>query len=228
MFDSVWLTHETLVSKILMVRELVNPKQVANAFVCSLATRRLDHRSALGSYAVLRHFLCHQSGTWGRCLICGRYSNSEPREEDLNVLNFERLKWGRVRHLQPLYAFFDLEQFLKLQIDEPQAEDIALLKELLRSIESAPQDITSAKLQTFLPKQVRSNKAERDVLVGILGLCGVLETRDHPGFLLRFVPKEDRELPSRRFVDMAYPACWWTGFDGVNWEAVNIWFGHLL
>ena len=26
----------------------------------------------------------------------------------------------------------------------------------------------------------------------------------------------------------AYPACWWTGADGVNRDAVDYWFGHLL
>ena len=68
----------------------------------------------------------------------------------------------------------------------------------------------------------------REVLIGILGLCGVLETSEHRGYMTRFVPWSERELPARRFIDMHYPACWWTRADGVNGEAVQYWFGHVL
>jgi hypothetical protein len=39
---------------------------------------------------------------------------------------------------------------------------------------------------------------------------------------------DTKQLPDRGFVDMAYPACWWTGAVGVNRETVLVLFGHLL
>ena len=143
------------------------------------------------------------------------------------MLNFERIKWGGVRHLYPIYAAFDLEQFQRLDPVIPEPIHVELLKEILRSIEGTDSTTTAAQLQEHL-KMLKSNKAERDVLIGILGICGILETNDHPGFLASFISESERVFPDRRFVDMTYPACWWTRTSGLNWKAVDFWFGHLL
>lgn len=49
------------------------------------------------------------------------------KNEDLNVLNFERIKWGGLRHGDLLYTLFDLEQFTKEEIPEPVTDDIEIL-----------------------------------------------------------------------------------------------------
>ena len=67
---------------------------------------------------------------------------------------------------------------------------------------------------------LKGNKAEREVLLDILGVCGVLES-EHTGYLTSFVPCSSRELPSHRFVERSYPVCWWRGSDGVNEIAVQ-------
>lgn len=229
MFDPVEVNHDSIVKKCVAIRERIETKSVANAFVTSLSTRSLAHRSALASYAVLRHFKNHAwSGSNRSCDICGSYERIEPQIEDLNILNFERHKWGGVRHLQALYAAFDLEQFQKLPLVKVEAEHVSLFKELIKHIEHAPQGVSSAQLQSFFPKTLKSNKAERDVLIGILGILGILQTDNHHGFLHTFVRSDQRHLPDRRFIDMAYPACWWSQSDGINNEAVKAWFGHLL
>ncbi len=159
--------------------------------------------------------------------MCGEY-NRPDKEEDLNVLNFERYKWGGVRHDEPLYAGMDLRLFRKLPRFVPTAADVAVLKRVLRAIEAAPPKTSSALLEKHLAKAIESTKAEREVLVGILGYCGILATVAHPGYVRSFVRATDRELPSRRFVDMAYPACWWHRRDGINQKALRYWFGHVL
>lgn len=229
MFDPEYLSHDLVMEKALAIRERIDARLVADAFVFSLGTRQLAYRSALGSYAVLQHFPGHEwSGNEKHCRTCGSYHRTEPSLTDLNVLNFERLKWGGVRHSQPLYAAFDLERFKTLEPVTPTPEHVSLLRAVLQGIQEAPDETSSAKLQAFLPKDLKSNKAERDILVAILGIAGVLETNEHRGFLSNFIPVSKRESPDRRFVDMAYPACWWTGFEGVNWTAARHWFGHLL
>jgi hypothetical protein len=227
MFDPVKLDHDALVEEAIRLRNEIDPRAVADAFAISLGSRQLEYRSALGSYAALCNFPSHPwSDHLPSCGTCGTYVSS-PEEQDLNILNFERHKWGGVRHLDPLYAVFDLQQFRTIERLVPKPEDVALLNELLTSLDSVPDETSAAKLQKAVPLSLRSNKAERDVLIGILGLASILETSDHRGFLHEFVPADGRELPDRRFVDMAYPACWWVGKDGVNWEAADQWFSHL-
>lgn len=228
MFDPVYLTHSDIVSQATAIVRVSDRQTITEAFVVSLTTRRLDYRSALGSFAVLQHFPEHQTPCAGsRCRICGVYIRDVDKV-DLNVLNFERCKWGGVRHDQPLYASFDLRLFGKLPKVKPDAADVKCFKAVLAAIEKVPADTPSARLEKHLSKVIKSNKSERDNLIGILGYCGILATKAHEGYRNHFVAVADRMLPSRRFIDMAYPACWWRRSDGVNQEALEYWFGHLL
>ena len=229
LFDPIQIAHDELVAKAIKAHESVSERAVANAFVQSLGNRNLAMRSALGTYSFLSNFPKHQvSIDSGRCSVCGAYDPHGKEKQDLNALNFERLKWGGVRHLQPLYAAFDLEQFLKLPPIEPDSRDVRILKNVFEAVESAPKGTSSAMLQAHLPKDLRSNKSERDILVGILGICGVLETPIRQGFLNAFTHSRLQQFPDRRFVDMPYPACWWNKSDGVNHQVVDRLFGHLL
>lgn len=226
MFDPIRLSHDQIARRAVEAAAGVNAGAVADAFLASLSTRRLELRSALGSYVVLRHFPEHgfSGGRW--CQVCGAYD--EPWEdEDLNALNFERYKWGGVRHDQPLYAAFDLEQFLRCERPGPVEADLAIFRGLLRAIEAVPGETTAPQLQAKLGKLLPSNKAERDVLIGILGYCGILRTPGHPGYPDRFIPMCERQVPPHRNVEMAYPACWWRGRDGIDRDAVRAYFPAL-
>jgi hypothetical protein len=206
----------------------VERQAVADAFILSLSSRRLELRSALGSFAVLQHLPRHQAPRQGgTCPVCGVY-NRVAEEEDLNVLNFERFKWGGVRHDQPLYASIDLELFRMLPHVSPTPANVAVFTGLLKAIDSVPASTSSVVLQNHLAKVFKSSKTERDIVVGILGYCGILAIAEHPGYIHSFVPSSDRQLPARRFVDMAYPACWWQRTDGINKDALTYWFGHVL
>ena len=54
------------------------------------------------------------------------------------------------------------------------------------------------------------------MLLDILGICSVLESPEHRGFLDRWVPAADRVLPPLRYVERAYPVCWWRAEHGAN------------
>lgn len=227
MFDPVPIGHPEALDWLSNSIKKLNRRQVADAFLASLSTRRLDWRSALGSYAVFQHFPPHDpDGYNSRCEVCGQYLNSA--DQDFNVLNFERFKWGGVRHDQVVYAAMDLGLFLKESAPTPIANDIQIFHNILTAIRKAPPNVTSGALHSMFASTLKSNKAERDVCVGILGFCGILATPAHPGFSERFVPFSERELPSRRFVDMAYPACWWQGGFGINESQLEAYFGHVL
>jgi hypothetical protein len=230
MFDPEVLNHDEVVTRLTGAVAKLSRRVVADAFLSSLSTRRLDWRSALGSYAVFQHLPLHSpqvhENNEKRCQLCGFYL--APVAHDLSIINFERLKWGGVRHDHIEFASFDLELFLKQEVSTPSIEDIKIFQALIHSIEDSPPDTTCAALQSRFAKLLKSNKAERDILVGILGYCGVLATPTHKGFSDVFVDVTNRELPDRRFVDMAYPACWWQGDVGVNQSRLADYFGHVL
>jgi hypothetical protein len=227
MFDPIRLSHGDIVRRAIEIQWRFDPQAIANAFLASLSTRRLELRSALGSYAVLRHFPPHEHHVRRKsCPVCGGY-DAPDQDEDLNVLNFERFKWGGVRHEDPLYATFDLEWFRRLDPPSPTEADVAIFLRILRAIESVPPDTTAPQLEKTLGGLLPSNKAERDVLVNILGFTGVLTIPEHAGFLNGFVRSDERDLPPHRFVDLGYPACWWKGRHGINYTALRFWFPTL-
>jgi hypothetical protein len=227
MFDPVRLSHDEIIRRALRAVDEIDPADVADAFLSSLSTRRLELRSALGSYAVLRHLPAHEHHDRRKeCPVCGECDR--PREDvDLNVLNFERFKWGGVRHEQPSYAGFDLERFLEAERPDPKDSDRAIFRDILRAVESAPPETTAPRLQARLGGIFPSNKAEREILINILGYSGILRTPGHPGFRDRFIPIRDRESPPHRFVDMGYPACWWRKRDGIDLDAVRDYFPEM-
>jgi hypothetical protein len=98
MFAPIQLSHADIVKRAESAVRGVQRQAVADAFMVSLSTRRLDLRSALGSCAVLQHFPQHVTQRQaGPCNVCGEYVRTADTV-DLNVLNFERFKWGGVRH----------------------------------------------------------------------------------------------------------------------------------
>ena len=226
MFDPIRVDHAEVLARLAAAIAKLDCRRVADAFLVSLSSRRLDLRSALGSFAVFKHLPPHEpQDSVKYCDICRLFPSEA---EDLNILNFERLKWGGVRHTDPVYAAMDLELFLKEAPQAPRQEDIQIFRAILSAIETTPPKETSAVLHKRFAKALKSNKGERDFIIAILGYCGVLETADHPGFCKHFIPFSQRRLPHGRFSDMPYPACWWTGDSGINKEALREYFGHVL
>lgn len=219
--EPVVLGHDGWVAATRAAAGRVSLAQAEAAFVASLTTRRLDLRSVLASFLIARglpdHTFTASPGS-RQCAVCGLYT--EPFAQDLNVLNFERFKWGGVRRADIAYVAFDLQQFRLAPRLEPTADDRQLGHTILATLNELPPGITTAQAAAQI-RCVKGNKAEREVLLDILGICGVLDTADHHGYAEEFVPWSARDLPSRRFVDGTYPACWWTADEGVNAAAVK-------
>lgn len=224
MFDPLTITHSEAANRLATAINLLDHRQMADGFIASLSSRRLDWRSALGSFAVFQRMPFHPCEATS-CELCG---TRRADEYDLNVMNFARMKWGGTQHADVVYAMLDLELFHKQPAPAPTSQDLDIFRELVSAIADAPRTTTSASLQRIFPKSLKSNKSERDVIVAILGYCGVLSTAEHPGFCDRFIPPRRRAIPSRAYVDMPYPACWWTAESGMSKAALDKWFGHAL
>jgi hypothetical protein len=225
MFDAAAeATHDEIVDAVRGLVRRTPVDAVAGAFVSSLVTRRLDLRSALGSYAVARHLPEHvfeigPSHISGACAICGL--DEVERDIDRNILNFERFKWGGVRRDDLTYVWLDLELFQAADDVDTTAEGRRVLAQLLDELNGAAPETTTATAARTMLRALKGNTEERAVLLDILGVCSVLETPEHRGYLETFIPAADRVLPERRFVDSAYPVCWWRAADGVNREATQ-------
>lgn len=217
----VVFTHDELVESVINVVSETGLRDVSDAFLGSLTSRRLEQRSALGSYVFARHLMPHSfQGTASRmCKVCGVYD--QPISIDRNVLNFERFKWGGVRRTDLEFVWHDLACFELSDVAAPTTDDRTLFDRLLAELERAPAELTAPKAAKSALKELKGNQAERGVVLEILGICSVLESVGHPGFRDSFINADARTLPPNRFVDFAYPACWWRGADGVNRDSAS-------
>lgn len=225
MFDPAPMrSHDETLRDIQAVLKKISPEDVANAFLYSLSTRQLQYRSAMGSYYYGLAIPDHNHEENKACYLC----NWLPGEElsSYNIFNFERYKWGGVRHTSPEYVVFDLEQFLLLPRVTPTEEDWAILKSLLHGMEELPPNKKAGayREQITRKKLLKSNKDEVEVLLDILGICGVLSGVDAPCYCDCFADVWHRE-PREHTNDYQYPVNHWHVSDGVNEERFRKVFG---
>lgn len=235
-FDEVSYRHDELVRKLVKVRNEITAKDVGDAFLASLSTRCLEFRSALASFAFASHFPDHQlessesfrvpSGATC-CTVCGFFEFEIPKAENLNVLNFERHKWGGVRHDDLIYAWFDLSQFRLETHIEPTKDDVEILRNILRISASLPDEARPSVLAKELRGVLKSNLDERRVLIEILSKAGVLRPRNRPSYDREFVYPSLREHTGEHHNDWGYPAIWWRGSDGLNASALANFFPDI-
>lgn len=155
-----------------------------------------------------------------------RQADQSPSPQDLNVLNFERFKWGGVRRDDIAYVAFDLEQFAKAPQIQLMTADIDLGQQIIDYLRRLPPKTTAAQAAAGL-KMIQGNKAERDTLIDILGVCGILRTADYPAYADKFIPASQRTEPSQRFLFGSYPTWWWTAQDGISKTALQTFLPQL-
>ncbi len=222
MFEPIECSHDELMDWLKSTIKSVNLNDITNAFLASLSTRRLELRSALGSYAVALHFPYHRINE-KICHICGDIYIKN-RLIDLNVLNFERYKWGGVRHTHMEYMAFDFEQFAKEEKIVPTEEDIHIMVSILYEVSKCEPNDRPRDLEKRLASVFSSNKAEREVLIEILSYCGILQPKAQLSYFDSFVNYDKRTIPPVNKIDWSYPICWWRGSDGINQEALKYYF----
>lgn len=215
-------SHDETLRDLRNILQKINPEDVTNAFLYSLSTRKLHYRSALGSYYYALAIPVHSHDSEGTCYNCNwmKVNNSGFTGQEVsgyNVLNFERYKWGGVRHTSPEYALFDLEQFLLLPKVTPTDEDRSILRTILHTVkELEPTKKAGALRQLITAKKLlKSNKEEVEVILNILGICGILAGAAAPCYCDYFADVWHRS-PREHTNDYAYPVNWWHASDGIN------------
>jgi hypothetical protein len=229
MFPPQRLNHNDAIERVLELRNLIHPLQVGAAFIASLSSNRAVQRSALGSYSVALNMPSHSFITepgWNSfsCSICGAYE--QKGEHDLNVLNFERHKWGGVRHTDPYYIAFDLDRFISEPSEPPSDFDRGVLKQILEVVNSFQAGTKLSDLLRAMKPIVPGNESQRRAIIGILGYAGVISASSYSGFLRTFTYFVDRKETPWSKDDWPYPIRWWRGGDGTDSNAAKFWFGE--
>lgn len=223
MFDDSQLSHEKCVERLLSAVSKVTYDRLIEAFLSSLSNRKLYLRSAVASFYNAKKLTLHTFKSCSEeqfeylCDICDKvdmYGLKEYSEQDLNVMNFERIKWGGVRHNYILYCMLDLEQFILEDDCVPTDMDIKLFKDILLTIESCKSDDTPRMLEKRLKDVFPSNKAERDVLIEILAQLEILQPA-------KLRPSCGGKNDWGKVED-------WRGEDGYNQQEVKKLFGRFL
>lgn len=206
MFEPLSITHDALLAALRDLARDVDPVAAAGQFLASLTTRRLDLRSALASASLARDLPRHSHASRGACPTCG--APGAYADEDLDVLNFERHKWGGVRHGDVMYMHLDLREFARAARLEVTEADREAMRAVLRVVAtSAPKDTPGA-LSKRLAGLFPSAKSERDQAVEILAAARVL------------VPSN----PARASGEFEHAGAW-RGADGYDAAVVARLFG---
>lgn len=203
MFDPIILSYLELKAECEKLVATFPIEIAAKAFLSSFTNKRPDLRSGIASLENLKTLL--KDGD--------EYFYDVDEEDDINVLNFERIKWGGVRHGQALYNYLDLKILETETIPESTEEDIEIFRKILKTIaNSAPKD-TASMLREKIKDVWDVSKNERGTLLEVLGCCGILETLDY-----------DRKEPSKHDWNfMTY----WRGEDKYNVEKVKYYFKNI-
>jgi len=225
MFDSPWLSHDELITGARERAATLVASELGNAFVASLSSRDPAARSALASFAFARTLPAHEWTGDRSCHVCGEWTLEGPR--DLNVLSFERHKWGGVRHCSPEYVWFDLERFADEKELVPSSEDWSRMRDLLAIVERMPQGAKPAALMREWKAAFASNESERRAVLEILCIAGVTPVPERPSFREVFVQPDEREMPNVHKIDWGYPTAWWRGGSGVSKAAIVEYFPTL-
>lgn len=226
------ISHRETLERINVIIKKIDARDVANAFLYSLKSHKLEYRSALGSYWYAISIPKHETTSEEHCKICDWYKwKSNPNEYDLkrgsNVLNFERYKWGGIRHTKTEYALFDLEQFLLLPKALATKDDMKILKKILDCISKLEPKNKAGKYRDYIVKQkiIKGNKNEISVLLNILGICGILSSKEYPCYIDKFTKADGNRDPVEYNNDFSYPVNRWKASDGINTDRFKTVFG---
>jgi hypothetical protein len=233
MFDPVSITHDECIDRILDIVSGMDTDMPAKAFLCSLSSRRLDWRSGIASYYIAKQITKHKyskaesgysqekdekiySYTCGICRdqMYGMIGDDIYKKADLNVLNFERIKWGGVRHGDLLYTMFDLERLSSDEIPEPEDEDFDIFRSVLSVIDDCSDNDGPRQLEKKLVMVLKSDKNERDSLIEILACIDIIKPKS--------TSRKGSMKSDRTFCEF------WKGKDGYNKDSVNNIFGKYI
>lgn len=220
------VAHDTLVRRLRAAARAVDLRRASDAFLASLTSGPLRGRPVLAHLAYATNFPEHRfTPNRGEqsymCAICGEGAQTEIDHDEI----LAGLKKGDAVTASVADALVDLETFAKLPPVVPSKADIACFDAMLEVLARLPAGGRATDLVKKW-KVPRTNAYARAALVETLGACGLLDTPDHRGHLVRWVPFwEYEEVPSLGG-DARPPEAWWRRSYGLDRRALDFVFPH--
>ncbi|AZA83104.1 hypothetical protein C1637_19850 [Chryseobacterium lactis] len=230
MYDQENVSHDEICRRIKIAVARIDKQDVVNAFLYSLTKRQLEYRSFLSSYCIGKSlpehsFAASPKPNEGICAVCGLHTYEFEQPVEFNTINYFKYKDGACFD-NLIQVLFDLEQFPELSAVKPNENDREILDELKKIIETAESDDRISKLKKKISKTFKSNDEERQGVLEILGVIGILHDDQHFGYADQYATYPDREQRPIRNDDVGYPARWWQGKFGIDQEKWEYWFGN--
>ena len=202
------ITHDQALDVLTRCFDAVSLEEAAQAFLYSLSSRDVDYRYILASYVYAHSWFSFDRGR----------TQEVPKKLTGTFFNWVKHRgggiWGTIG--KPI---FYLEQFAPVERRAASDADVEILQAILELADSMEDEASGTALATAIrtAKLLPCTQAEAVGIVETLGICGILETPGHPGFLRSFTPPLERDTGDLR-QSLSYPLNWWHGSDGVNWE----------
>lgn len=236
------MTHDEIVTEIKALSERISLECVAKAFLYSLSSGDMRYRTALSSLVWARSLPEHEflsdgveKNEWRTpsCVVCGCTHGLDMAE------NIDWNKYGVFRYLPPKqydrepdftcaeYVLNDLREFEKLPAVKPCDEDYRILNGIFACVKQ----MKPHNMDIALVSEIRNKKFFDATgngihcILGVLSICGILESAQHKGYMHDFTNSE--VIGGYRDGLSFYPLFYWRGKDGVNYTAVGEIFGSF-
>ena len=224
--------HDDVISELMSIWKDIDLNDLVNGFLYSLSTGANQYRTALASYFFARSMISHKADhtrlPYGRkcCSVCGldiddkgvshiedsfsRYTLYYPQDSTI-----ERVQ-------RPDYALFDLKQFKELPKVNYKKEDIDILIKILELAKEMGDSNKYTALRKLITKAkfINASGNEINVILGVLSVCGVLQTPDHRGFADSFSKRSEWGFEGYE-TELFYPLFFWKGRDGIDCKALE-------
>lgn len=236
------ISHDDINERLRALQDHSEPSwnTITGAFIAGVGGRYPRGISPLISYYVMRHTKAHayeEPENFRMCKVCG-FRHSEEGWENVSWIRYA-IHLGNIYGKSPLGAYIDLTELadsLKKEPAVPDAQDIAIFQELLRSLDDASKEETPGKYEKRLTamKLVKGTAGTRRGILQSLAMVGILPNIIIPLDFRTWSNAEDLakgELAlnnTKGRSDLEMPWAGWQGNLGVDWDKARALFGDWL
>lgn len=220
--------HDDVVRQAKAITGKTDRNVLAGNFLAGLGAIKPEYMGGLIAYSIINQMPLH-SFSKTPAENCGTCSCFAKTTLDLTFCNSIRYTIGALVNTDVFQLWFHLEISSRINPIEPNKSDIELFRLLIQAIASTDPSTKPKELIPIIRKQFKKAPSVEQTsnLIDSLGALGILENRNHKGFLEKYTNLGVAPSKSRNS-DWSYPVDWWTGADGINMKAVNYWFGRFI
>lgn len=231
------VTHNEAVAKIQMLAEKISLEAAAQSFLYSISSGDCRYRTILSSLIWAKMLPFHDCEIsdkyhYGKnCSICGLKISDETGKAEFHELKYVSQRLFPKKNFMDTccagYVLHDLLAFMNLSAVHYVDEDLRILRRLLGLVEeiSATNKVNALLKLVSADQSLELTAADAYSIMGVLASCGVYDTPEYKSYASGFVRCDEREFVYE--TDIYYPLHLWRGKNGINYAAIEMFFGEL-